>query len=434
MRNAAVLTALFALLFISCGCTGSGTQRNLDAWGWGGLAGLVLMTVLLILSVGYMASVVLNDEKMRAWVKKEVGQAAFSIIIFGIVMMVAGSLDPMLKSASTAMMSQEWTAYVGQVCCTPGTQNCMASGNRACHIEIASDYLQVMYETLRQDALAYLSNYWTYGFLSNLSLNMSFLLDEKTAGLDFVPFAGLSMPADYFSILFEFCAKLMMLVRAQQIFLDYIWYIIFPVFLSMGLILRMLYFTRKLGGLLIAIALCTYVVFPMFYVVSGAILFNFTGGAGANWPAFGNTFSGNLPYTEGAVDWGAASTSKDYVRSGPKINIDLCTPEGGTSTQQTLQESLQKSFTLKWASYENGGFFSQVGHFFTNGFTNGVAGVLGSPSSAFGLDGPIYSLSMIVVFALILPFLALMTTLASVKVLSPLLGGDVEISVLSRLI
>jgi hypothetical protein len=38
------------------------------------------------------------------------------------------------------------------------------------------------------------------------------------------------------------------------------------------------------------------------------------------------------------------------------------------------------------------------------------------------------------VFTLVTPFLALMTMLASFKYFSPLIGGDVEISLLSRLI
>ena len=50
------------------------------------------------------------------------------------------------------------------------------------------------------------------------------------------------------------------------------------------------------------------------------------------------------------------------------------------------------------------------------------------------VDGPIAHLALLMVFTLFIPFLALMTTLAAFKVLSPLLGGDVEISLLSRLI
>ena len=38
------------------------------------------------------------------------------------------------------------------------------------------------------------------------------------------------------------------------------------------------------------------------------------------------------------------------------------------------------------------------------------------------------------VFTLVAPFLGLMTALAAFKAFSPLLGGDVEISIISRLL
>ena len=420
MRHGALLAALFALLLlVSLGFADSGTPANFWRWGWQGLIGVALITVLFLLSIGYMASVVLNDEKLKAWVNKEVGQVFFSAIILVVTIWLVASLDPMLKSASMVMTTTDWQSYVNAVCCDSGTPGgCAVVRNRACHIELASDYLQVLYETLRQNAVTYLDNYWNYGFLSNLSFNVSFLLDEKTGGLELAPFAGLSMAADYFSMLFELAVKMMMLVRAQQVFLDYIWYVIFPVFLSMGLILRLLYFTRKLGGLLIAIAICAYVVFPMFYVVSSSILFDFLGGAQANWHAFGMVYNETQTPPPGQTAQGATGSTQG-TDSSP-INIDLCSQNDSNSSTTALGNDIAQN----WGGYVHTGWFSQVLSFFSNGV----------PSSGFGTGGPLAQMATIMVFALITPFLALMTTLASVKVLSPLLGGDVEISVLSRLI
>ena len=416
MRHGAVMAALFALLMV-VGQLAAATAQPGNFWGWEGLAGVALITVLFLLSIGYMASVVLSDEKLNAWVKKEVGQVFFSAIILVVTISLVASLDPMLKNVSKAdgITTQNWQGYVNTVCCdavTPG--NCMVVRNRACHIELATDYLQFLYDTLRQDAVTYLDNYWNYGFLSNLSFNVSFLLDEKSGGLELTPFAGLSMAADYFSMLFELAVKMMMLVRAQQIFLDYIWYAIFPVFLSMGLILRLLYFTRKLGGLLIAIAICAYVVFPMFYVASSAILFQFLGGNHTSWPASG------LVYSEAQAPLPSGQGSQGTGNS--KVDIELC----NQTSQDSGTAALGGYFAQNWKGYMHTGWFSQVLNFFS--------GALGSPSSGFGPSGPVARMAYIMVFALITPFLALMTTLASVKVVSPLLGGDVEISVLSRLI
>jgi hypothetical protein len=198
--------------------------------------------------------------------------------------------------------------------------------------------------------------------------------------------------------------------------------VIFPVFLSMGLILRMLYFTRKLGGLLIAISICAYVVFPMFYVVSSSILFDFLGGAQANWHAFGLVYDQTQTPLPGQTVQNAAGS--DQGTGNSPINIDVCNQNDPNSDQNSSTTLLGNDIAQNWNGYTHTGWFSQTTSFFSNGV----------PSSGFGTSGPLAQMATIMIFALITPFLALMTTLASVKVISPLLGGDVEISVLSRLI
>jgi hypothetical protein len=52
----------------------------------------------------------------------------------------------------------------------------------------------------------------------------------------------------------------------------------------------------------------------------------------------------------------------------------------------------------------------------------------------FDENGPIGTLAAIMIFTLVFPFLGLMTALATYKVISPMIGGDVELSVISRLL
>ncbi|MCL6089353.1 MAG: hypothetical protein M1530_04305 [Candidatus Marsarchaeota archaeon] len=51
-----------------------------------------------------------------------------------------------------------------------------------------------------------------------------------------------------------------------------------------------------------------------------------------------------------------------------------------------------------------------------------------------GYNGVIDNVAKIMIFSLIAPFIAIMVMLAFIKVLSPLLGGDVEIAGLTKLI
>ena len=427
--GALVVAGIFLLLFLSFGCTDTSGVGKTQAMGWNLLVGLALFITALLLSIGYMAAVFMGDDRLKAWVGKELGQVFFSAIIIVAAVALVGSLDSWMRVLSLAG-GQGWQAYVDQgVCCTPSAGNtcplaaASEARGRACHIEVATDYLQLLYETARQSASTYLGNYGWFGFLSRISLSTTIVM-KFMAGLTIQPFAGLEIPAELFAHLFDLSIKTMFLLRAQQIFLDFLWFPLFPVMMSMGLVLRIFYFTRKLGGLLIALGLALYVVFPMFYVLSSAILWGFMNDAQAtSWAPFGTTYSAAngaapLPSSGSAsLDLDPNARAKN-VFAQPSLSIALC--DEATPQEKDSMLSAMDNVRGRWDFLEGGAWYSQFLGFITGG--------------AFEEDGPIAHLALLMVFTLFIPFLALMTSLAAFKVLSPLLGGDVEISLLSRLI
>ncbi len=428
----AAALAFALLLFASFGCTGTSGAAKTKMMGWDLLAGVAVSVVVLLLSLGYMVAVFMRDDKLKAWVAKELGQVFFSVVIIVAAVALVGSLDTWLHIVSLAG-SPEWQTYVNNgVCCQPG-QPCVVPAasqirGRACHIELATDYLQILYETTRHSASTYLSNYGWFAFLSRLSVSTAIVM-KFLASLSMSPFAGLELAAEFFSLLFDLAIKTMFLLRAQQMFLDFLWFPFFPVMISMGLVLRTIYFTRKLGGLLIALSLALYVVFPMFYVMSSAILWGFMHHApGTSWDHFGNTYSENgaggqaLP-TFSNQQIAPQQRAKDTFAED--LKVDLC---GTASTgEKDAMSAAMDEVRGNYAAFEGGKWYSQVLSFLLN---------VSDPfaPSAFGQNGPIATLAIIMVFTLFIPFLALMTSLAAFKALSPLLGGDVEISLLSRLI
>ena len=426
--NMVVISGLLFLLFLSLGCTSSsqpGASGKTSAMGWNLLVGVAVMTIVLLLALGYMAAVFMHDDRLKAWVGRELGQVFFSVVIIVVAVALASSIDPWLHLLSLAG-GQDWQNYVNNgVCCTSAATCASPAGSlsrgRACHIEIASDYLQVLYESTRQSATAYLNNYGMFAFLSHISISDTLVL-KFLAGTSFQPFAGLELAAEFFSTLFDLSIKTMMLLRAQQIFLDFLWYPLFPVMLSMGLVLRIFYFTRKLGGMLIALGLALYVVFPMFYVLSDGIIWGFMGNPITMLPV-GSTYnsdpiSGTPLPLYGTTSVAPQQRAKSVFDSGNTLTVDMCN-ESTAQDQAAMGAQLDK-FGTSWNTFEGGKWYSQFGSFVT--------------MQGFSPNGPIASLAFIMVFTLLIPFLALMTTLAAFKVLSPLLGGDVEISLLSRLI
>ena len=105
--------------------------------------------------------------------------------------------------------------------------------------------------------------------------------------------------------------------------------------------------------------------------------------------------------------------------SAPVNLADMCAVATPTQVASSPNAALFNTFSSKWQMIENGAIH--------NSATNLING-------AFSINGPVASLAVLLVFTLITPFLALMTTLASFKVFSGLLGGDVEIALISRLL
>lgn len=494
-KTAVALCAL--LLLASFGCVGSGgttpSGTGFWVWNWNIIAAIAFAIVALLLAIGYMASVLLGDDKMRAFVKKELGQLAISamLIIFVTGAFIWG-MDSLLKSVITmpGITDGDWQNYVNNaVCCdTSSGQLCpMGEQKMPCHIAVAQDFLELLYEGLKISSISFFLNHWFSAFFSFLNVSLSARVVVSVASLSIRPFAFMSLNADMFSILFDLAMKNMMLVRVQQVFIDFMLVAFFPVMLSMGLVLRIFYFTRKLGGLLIALSLSMYYVFPMFYVLSDAIFFELVGGWTVDKPpdlGVGFDQTESMPFMEqpwlfnatGLADLQNQLIAGGYVTGTEELGrlddfaddaeVDAIALEGDDGRQYIVKKDPVDQY--KFSAY---GQFAEFESGASSSFSTptNVMDICGDPSqedidynvnnanmfeknwegiqggayvnagnfislNAFSIGGPMASLAALMVFTLVTPFLALMTTLAAFKQFSGMLGGDVEIALISRLL
>ena len=372
----------------------------------------------------------------------------YSAIILVAAIALTGYLDDILGGLSSGTGSlfttPEWQTYVTNYACCQGP-GCAIERKRPCHIELSTDFLQFLYETAKMNALTSLINHQFFAFLGNMSMGISFLVLDIQAGLSVMPFAGLNGAADFFSLLFDLAVKTMLLLRAQQFFLDFLNYPLFSVFLAMGLILRIFYFARKLGGLLVALAISFYVIFPMFYVVTYAILWSFLGpwvpiGTSGLPQPYGADFDATsyyTPFSDGTTltEFQETESLKDVVGNPEdQVTFDICNSVEDFGLPQSVRDAAQAdrtdydntlvNFRNKWEQIEGSKWYTVYSDMLKYGAGIGL----------FDMEGPIGALASVLTLTLFVPFLALMTTLACVKVMSPMLGGDVEISVLSRVI
>lgn len=430
------MVVLLSLALMLSGCAGvsqSSTTWKSNDWNWMALGGVALAAMTALLALSYMASTLLNDEQMLAWTKREIAQLAYSAFIFACILALSASVDGWLKLLSLASPSPAWQDYVNKaVCCDPATQSCIASpalaGSRPCHIALAQDYLQILFESGRTMANGVLENYYVPAMLSQITISVSSPVMLDLLSFNFKPFPARTIDMQFYGVLFDLVFKTMVFIRVQQVFLDFMWSAIVPVMLGIGLALRAFHFSRKMGGMLIALGMAVYIVMPLFYVLLGGVLFGFV----SDWthPQFGNSFDpASLPVQPPAgmsvgIDPGKQS---DVLGKGTTF-MNLCgtAAEAEKQEQGGLVDFLWGIIKALWNSTLN--VVSNIA---------APAGQLASDpetTARFAADGPVSNLAMLMVFTLVTPFLGLMTMLASFKYFSPLIGGDVELSLLSRLI
>ncbi|MCX8175194.1 MAG: hypothetical protein N3E51_03245 [Candidatus Micrarchaeota archaeon] len=420
MRRGMAVGLLFICLLLLAGCTSSTGKEIKPVMGWLGMPLLAMAIVSLLLALGWMAFSFLGDESMKAWVKKEVGQLFYSALIMLVVLVLMASMDGWLRVLATAG-SPAWRSYVNSIiCCDPAVSTCLPrtaiQAGKPCHIALAMDYLQMLYESGRTNAITALTFNSLYALADNISIGLSAKAIVELAGISIRPLAGLSIISEYYNVIFDLTVKMMMFARIQQLMLEYLHVAFLPLMLSMGLVLRIFYFTRKLGGLLIALGLCAYIVLPMFYALGNAILFGFVRGSDQNSsPKFGTDVDMENSFIPGIAGDLNPNTMSQNEMSKTKVSImDIC----GSASQENIEAQKRTMNKLE----------SQLLQMIK---TNWLKGNI---LPKFSPDGTLGSLGALMVFSIVIPFLGLMAMLAAFKYLSPLIGGDVEISILSRLI
>lgn len=538
-----ILPLVAALLFLSGGLSGAsgGPPASPDFIGplfgsyWSFWAPAFVAAIMIgvgIVSLSMMYGFAAGDEKVKVWARRELVQLGYSVLILASALSIIGALSGYMVLFSGLTPSpggpaaSSWHSYVQLRCYAPAA---LPSLDRPCHIRMAEDYLVILAastEALSQTALRY------YTFLSSLSsVGVRWgAMPDPSSDIHLQPGAGLSMPIETLSFVFDLATKNLMAIRFQQYLLDFMHLWMFPLMLSMGLFFRAFYFTRRLGGLLIAIALAFYVVYPLVFVFFQGVLFSLTFTPGGAWSAAGGAnalpddIGGQLYPLElslgRARETGAPNpASPDYRatchdgliqpgeecneppdanRAGglpnPNPNFGICPPRdaGGAmlpgrendlrcdfnscrctgSLHGLLSRDFQKDYlqdpsnaNQRQAAFEDAAKYQALlcqgapqtdaekeeaiarQSVFVSDTQKGIwarlkegyidswyRSILNGNDGLLGFNGVIDNLAKILLFSLMAPFIAIMVALAGVKALSPILGGDVEIAGLSRLI
>lgn len=214
------------------------------------VAGMLAVIHILFVSLIYMVSKALSNENLLAFSRHEFAQAIYSAVIIGSVITTI--------------------AIVNNLFCIHLSENGLFSG--ACdsdigliaHVKVARAHLGELYNNVRVLAKGALRGFdWTA------------TSSGTTIGIGIISLSPLKYSAIHSFIYgesFTILTDALLFVKLQELFMLIHTAYFFPVMFNLGLVFRMMPFTRKLGGLLMGISLSLFFVLPYMYILSQVVL------------------------------------------------------------------------------------------------------------------------------------------------------------------
>lgn len=219
-------------------------------WAVSGLVGVAI--AISIIAIVAMFGTAFNLPEAKAFVRTELLQALVSVLLIISLIALVGFFD---------LIATQAIKYADlPVLCT---------GGEPCYISASKAYLDGLIDLSGTAAKESLKNAYEYQQAASkgaqTQLNFWWLL---YAGSNTRLNAGMSMKAERAGSIFDTASKMLSSLTAQKYFIDVVSFGIAPIFMLLGILLRTFFFTRKLGGLLLSIAISLFFIYPLTYAFS----------------------------------------------------------------------------------------------------------------------------------------------------------------------
>jgi len=468
--------------------------ETFDAWLWFAGSALVLMTM--IIGFVYMIGAMLLNEKIKTWARMEVSEVVYSAIIILLASVVVHStLVSDIMVASLESGPDERPVNVWLPVKNPALFGALATAGEVeldlcdntgdlrydvstwegtpyykvgdCHMRLAIYYLDtIFHETSDYAFMVYLDYIWT-SMAAEFTINIEYIF-EMGGFFTFTPWRGFfTMPNTIKEMCFDYAVKIMVLNQFQEAFLRFVAVGLFPILFVSGAMLRTLTFTRKLGGLLLGMALAFYFVFPAFYAFGALVIIDIKEQARADWladpanihsslnPPVANTMyiTGDIPMIGGEGRMSSDDAYAYYLRyRGMTSDEYLEQMEGGTTAGIGADDGEQVSGTIAGAYDMTPSTDTNPDESTLTRYAEAMVGARESAESwydsisstnllgdsfvtmAYEHGGIIDSMARLTFFSVFFSLFSVLGTIAAIRSLSVTLGGDMEIAGLTRLI
>jgi hypothetical protein len=254
----------------------------------GGALGIYTIAVTLIAIMLAVAGIALglgyaiDDRRLKEFGRSEIYQSIINGVIVGV----------MIGAFSTGgFFSLMINGIVGNAGAGAACQQSMSGNSAIC---FAYNYLVGLtpvtingnsYPTLIDSSIGLLVP------VSTLYAGLSLLSSIKlSVGIITIGFSGMLNPIisalDY---VVEILTAAIIGIEVQGILLNFISLTAIPVLLPIGIVLRTVYVTRKLGGAIMAIAIGLFAVFPLTYLLDATLVGTYSGSVGSTVSSFINS-------------------------------------------------------------------------------------------------------------------------------------------------
>ena len=444
-----------------------------EDWLWIAAAAFGIMTALV--ATVYAVGSMLMNEKVKTWAKMELLEIFYSAIILAVAITAIPTIDGVVQGAlgvGGGGATETWIRDPGaglddeelvDICGDKiaADEFSVYRNIDACHIRLATYYLRSIFIEAKNFAYTVYRSYLFTSILAEFSINVETTF-EQAGFFTWTPWRGfVTMGNTLKELSFDWATKLMMLTKFQELLVRFTATALFPALFVGGVILRTFAFTRRLGGLLMGMAIALYFIFPAFYAFGALVMLDLKDEARPAWlrnPAnldtFGNPRSNDPPiantlYITGEIDMlgGSGKLSQDELESelekfeemDPEEYAEYVedkdkgfTPDIDLTKDTSTMSEAERESAFEGAQEKMDDWFGSVS---SQNMLDKLAtkSLPGSPSY-WGPNGHLDTLARITFFSLFFSLFGILGTIAAIRSLSITFGGDVEIAGLTRLI
>ena len=389
---------------------------------WSPVVATVTLVSTGILAIIYAVGSLLSNEQMKKWASIEAVEVIYSIIIIAVALFIFALADSAAEGVIGAVHPG------GPALCTALISHPDYHG-LPCHLAVSKNFFHSIFDEGQDFSWGILRSYMWFSIFSSFGISNDFF--EHTFGsASFSPFVGFfDVPLAVYGLMFDYSMKALMIAKFQEALVVFIGNSLSPVLFVVGAVLRAFPLSRKLGGLLMAIAVSLYYVYPIFFVM-GSVVFDSIALRAPNGDVFGITYA-DLSSVQASPDYDLSTIyTEEQLESGEAF-LDYSAQVGNVCQQERADAEGKIEQTSAWSNTLS----KMDWEVFVPMSVDGMMGTMGG--GVFGnyfRGGIIDGTSRLVFFTFFFSFIGIMATIASIKSLSPILGGDIEIAGLTHLV